>query len=136
MMKKVWKKMIVFGIIGLTSFSCLTFLPQSPLQIEAKAQNTYSEDASESVKSGWKKEMDGWKYSNMDGSYAQGCFAAVENKWYYFDQDGYMVKGWQKVSDDWYYFDSKGHMVTGTIEIGGSSYVFGNGGKLDKSYEK
>lgn len=135
-MKKIWKKIIVFGTTGLISFGCLTFLPQSPLQIEANAQNTYNKDTSESLQSGWKKGADGWKYRNSDGSFVQGCFVAVDNKWYYFDQDGYMVKGWQKVNDDWYYFDSKGHMTTGTIEIGGSSYTFDKGGKLDQAFDE
>lgn len=64
----------------------------------------------------------------------KGCFSAVDNIWYYFDQDGYMVTGWQQVGNDWYYFEKDGHMVTGPAYVGQTYYYFESSGKLDKSF--
>ncbi|MEY8354827.1 hypothetical protein AALB39_15920 [Lachnospiraceae bacterium 54-53] len=139
-------KLAVYGIFGLATFGSLTFLPQSPLQTEAKAYSAASlqggagEDlrtlpvAAEAGPAGWQQDTDGWKYRNSDGSFAKGCFAAVDDKWYYFDQEGYMTKGWQQVGDDWYFFDSSGSMVTGPAIVGDTYYYFEPSGKLNEYF--
>lgn len=79
---------------------------------------------------GWQQTTDGWQYRNSDGSLVKGGFACVDGYWYYFDQEGNMVRGWQQIGDDWYYFDTNGHMVTGAACIGEENYYFGADGKL------
>ena len=40
----------------------------------------------------WKQDSTGWWYSTDYGnSYAKGCWKKIDDKWYYFDNDGYMV---------------------------------------------
>ena len=40
---------------------------------------------------GWKQEADGrfW-YQNWDGSYTSGGWQLIDDKWYYFDEEGYI----------------------------------------------
>ena len=131
-MRKIWKRLAVYSTCSLFAFGVLTFMPGSPMQMEAKAQ---TETGINTL--GWQQELDGWRYRNSDGSFAKGCFGAVEDIWYYFDPEGYMVTGWQQVGDDWYYFEADGHMVTGPVYIAQTYYYFESSGKLHESfYEK
>jgi len=43
-------------------------------------------------------------------------------KWFYFDNDGAMHKGWQEVNGKWYYFGSNGVIQTGWCKIKGEWY--------------
>jgi glucan-binding YG repeat protein len=147
-MRKKWSKLTVYSLCGFFMIGGLSFLPQSRLQKEVKAQtnhagseisNTYldqtAQDISKTVKSsGWQEDENGWRYRNTDGSFVKGGFSSSKGYWYYFDQDGYIVKGWQRVINDWYFFNQEGHMITGDIEIDGKHYCFEATGKLNKQY--
>lgn len=131
-MRKIWIKLAVYSTCSLLGAGVLAFMPGSPVQMEAMAQTETGINML-----GWQEELDGWRYRNSDGSYAKGCFGAVEEIWYYFDAEGYMVTGWQQVGDDWYYFEKDGHMVTGPAYIAQTYYYFESSGKLNESfYEK
>lgn len=139
-MRKKWKKLAAYAICGVVTCGSLMFVPQSPFQMEAEAHghrggcHSYSRTASSQTRqSGWCHDDNGSRYCNSDGSFVKGGFSCVDDKWYYFDQDGYMVKGWQQVGDDWYYFDSNGCRVTGEASIGNTQYNFNSDGRLDKS---
>lgn len=141
-MRKLWTKLVVYGICSLVTFGGLTFLPQSPLQIESEAHSGRTDSSGvQQVQTGtmagtagWQQDLNGWKYRNGEGFFVKGCFTSVEGNWYYFDQDGYMVRGWQQVIDDWYYFDANGHMVTGAAVIGETYYYFEASGKLNEDF--
>ncbi|MFT4004647.1 MAG: hypothetical protein QM683_02970 [Lacrimispora sp.] len=152
-MRKLWTRLAVSGICGLAVFGSLTFLPQFSVEAEAAAYTGHGtviicgertglqdtgEDAQPAVAeeeagaAGWQQDQDGWKYRNSDGSFSKGCFVPADGIWYYFDQDGYMVRGWQQVGEAWYYFDSDGGRVTGSVVIGDRCYDFESDGKLNK----
>lgn len=38
----------------------------------------------------WEKNATGWWYQENDGSYPLNCWKEIKEKWYYFNQDGYM----------------------------------------------
>ena len=63
----------------------------------------------------WKQITDSegtyWYYFLDDGKMVQGCWKDINNKRYYFDDEGKMQTGW--VDDDMYYCDTDGHMLTG-----------------------
>lgn len=42
----------------------------------------------------------------------------TETGTFYFDANGYMVRGWQKIDYSWYYFDANGYMLKDWQEIG------------------
>ena len=61
---------------------------------------------------GWKLNDTGWWYRKSDGTYPIGSWKNINNKWYYFDDNGYMVK------DSWvsnYYVGSDGAMLVSTV---------------------
>lgn len=154
-MRKLWTRRAASGICGLAVFGSLTFLPQFPMEAEAAVSTGYraviicgereglqgTEEGTQpagageeagAAAAGWQQDQDGWKHRNSDGSFSKGCFVPDGGRWYYLDQDGYMVIGWQQVGDTWYYFDSDGGMVTGSVVIGDRCYDFESNGKLNK----
>lgn len=42
----------------------------------------------------WKKEDGGWTYTKGNGNQAIGEVMEIQDKWYSFDQNGYMETGW------------------------------------------
>jgi hypothetical protein len=74
----------------------------------------------------------GKTYYEVDGEVQKG-FEKIDGNYYYFKQaDGAMAKGWLKISGNWYYFSTKdGKMFAGkSYKIGGETYTFGADGKL------
>ena len=66
---------------------------------------------------GWVENKKGRWYRYADGTWAIG-WKRIEDKWYYFDYQGYAVKGWQYIKwsqgKSWFYFDLKTNaMLTG-----------------------
>ena len=59
----------------------------------------------------WKKNDKGWWLQEVDGSW-------------------YPKSEWCKIDNDWYYFNSNGYMVTGTQTIDGRKYTFRSDGRL------
>ena len=41
----------------------------------------------------WKKDSIGWWWEYPDGSYATNTWLQINNYWYYFNNDGYMLVG-------------------------------------------
>ena len=76
---------------------------------------------------GWYGPEDGYLdycYKLDDGSWAYSQFVYTETGTFYFDANGYMVRGWQKIDYSWYYFDANGYMLKDWQEIGGKWYYF------------
>ena len=89
----------------------------------------------------WIQSSGRWWYRHADGSYTRSGWEYIGSKWYYFDQNGWMVTGWQKVKGSWYYMESKGAMVnSGWKWINSKCYYFDKNGKMaantwiDRSY--
>lgn len=60
----------------------------------------------------WQQNSTGWWYQEDNNSYPVNSWKELDGKWYYFNQDGYMV------SNTWignYYLGSDGAMLTNTI---------------------
>ena len=71
----------------------------------------------------WKSDSKGWWYDNGDGTYAKNEWKKINDKWYLFDNTGYMTTGWAKSGKDWYYLDKSGAMKTGWVNDGGKWYL-------------
>lgn len=80
------------------------------------------------IQTGWEQQANGgWKYINEFGSYIKGDWKQYKEKWYYLNDDEYMVVGWKKIGKKWYYFklgQENGYMVLGWREIDGKWYYF------------
>jgi len=71
----------------------------------------------------------GWWIQNPDGTYPKAQWLLLNNRWYYFNQEGYMLTGWLFYNNAWYYFEEKedseqGKMSVGWKEIRGFWYYF------------
>ena len=64
-----------------------------------------TEDKEETSNTGtWKKDSKGWWYQRKDGSYPAGVWNFIDDRWYWFDKNGYAVKGYQTIDGKKYYF--------------------------------
>lgn len=60
----------------------------------------------------WLQDETGWRWQNPDGSQPVNNWSQINDKWYYFGEDGYMVTGWVCWNDLWYYLGPDGDMQT------------------------
>lgn len=59
---------------------------------------------------GWHEDSNGWWYADSETTYYQDTWKIINKHKYYFNKDGYAVKGWQEIGEKWYYFEPrKGH---------------------------
>lgn len=83
---------------------------------------------------GWKQDGTGWWYQKPDGTYPKNEWMKILSDWYYFDERGYAVTGWQSINyrgkDEWFYFNASCQMVTGWQFLGSHWYYFANTGVM------
>ena len=77
----------------------------------------------------WQRDAKGWWILNPDGTYPKAQWLWINNRWYYFNQEGYMFTGWLFYNNAWYYFEEnegseQGKMSLGWKEIRGFWYYF------------
>ena len=77
----------------------------------------------------WQRDAKGWWILNPDGTYPKAQWLLLNNRWYYFNQEGYMLTGWLLYNNAWYYFEEKeggeqGKMSVGWKEIRDFWYYF------------
>lgn len=60
----------------------------------------------------WIKDSAGWWYSNQNSWYIG--WQLINEKWYYFDNNGYMKTGWIQTDGKWYYMYENGSMAKDT----------------------
>ena len=85
----------------------------------------------------WQRDAKGWWILNPDGSYPKSQWLWINNRWYYFNQEGYMLTGWLFYNNAWYYFEEKegseqGKMSVGWKEIRGFWYYFSEEGGAEQ----
>ena len=78
---------------------------------------------------GWQQNDAGWWYQNENSTWPENEWREVEDKWYYFNGEGYRVSGWQQIDGGWYYFgkDNDGSMKTNTWV---DEYYVGSDGRM------
>ena len=57
----------------------------------------------------------------------------MNGKYYYLDEDGVRVTGWQNIGKNRYYFNSKGVRQTGLKTLKGKTYYFDAKGRLQRN---
>lgn len=77
---------------------------------------------------GWKQESKGWRYYYEDNilSYYKDSVELIDGKKYSFNEEGYMVTGWEYILNwgTWYYFESNGEMRFEPYTVDGITYYF------------
>ncbi|MBO5159491.1 MAG: leucine-rich repeat protein [Lachnospiraceae bacterium] len=91
------------------------------------------------------ESADGYLYilENGDISYFSNKTTLVKNTWltisgyrYYFDENGFAVKGWYQDGSYWYYADENGRMAIGVAAIGDKKYYFDSAYHLSSGWKK
>ncbi|WP_300347905.1 hypothetical protein [Clostridium sp.] len=83
--------------------------------------------------SGFLKDSKGTKYEIFGE--AQKGMQFIDNKEYYFNEDGLMEKGLQNIDNNGYYFNNDGVLQTGWQNINGEKYYFSENGKATPGYK-
>lgn len=78
----------------------------------------------------WKQDNIGWWY--LEGNSWASGWRLINEKWYYFDNNGYMKTGWIQDKNKWYYLYDSGDMAKNT-NING--YVLDSDGAWIKATE-
>lgn len=70
-----------------------------------------------SVKGEWIQQDGKWWYKHSDGSYSKDAWEKIDDKWYLFDSQGWMLYDWKSDNGNWYYLgeSNDGSMKTGWI---------------------
>lgn len=58
----------------------------------------------------WKQDQKGWRFLTYSGNWLRSQWSYIRGKWYYFNQDGYMMTGWVLDNGKWYYLNPSGDM--------------------------
>lgn len=79
----------------------------------------------------WMQDSTGWWYQDNDGNYPVNTWRLIDDTWYRFDENGYMVTGWFFDGTNWFYMDPFGRMLAETWEaILGKRYYFDGSGYM------
>lgn len=80
----------------------------------------------------WQQTDDKSKFQHLDKTYTAKEWELIDGKWYFFDEDSYMVTGWIKCYSKWYYLGTDGVLVTGWFEYEGNWYYANEKGQMQK----
>lgn len=92
------------------------------------------EAVAEQLKNGgaaWHQDQTGWWYRNLDGSYCTNGWFLIGDKWYYFDEAGYMKSGWITWNGAEYYCDPVSGEMWVNREAPDGSHLSASGAKID-----
>ena len=88
---------------------------------------------------GWHEDDKGWWFQNADGTYPKSEWLRVYWDWYYFNDDGYAVTGWQEIEyngkKEKFYFNNSCQMVTGWQYLDNHWYYFNTNGVMLKGLQ-
>lgn len=88
------------------------------------------------AKKGWVKESGNLRYYLTNTSYVKNAWKEINKNWFYFDKNGFVATGWQKIKGKTYFLSrvsaagKRGRMLTGWNSIDGFKYYFGSDGAL------
>lgn len=80
---------------------------------ETKASENRKSSLNEAAgQTGWIRAGVKWRYADTDGVYLSKTRRQIEDQWYFFDEEGYMVTGWTQWEGKWYYCREDGSMMS------------------------
>lgn len=94
--------------------------------------NDYVGSDGQWIENKWIQSGNQWWYRHGDGTCTKNDFETIAGQRYYFDANGYMVTGWQKINGQHYYFNASGVMAMNTWV--GSYYLGSDGAKLKNQF--
>lgn len=126
------KKVIAVASAVIMSMSSIA-IPASAAWKTTESGVKWTDSNGKYVKSKWLTMKNGNKYYiKSNGCRATGLLSMkIKGKkvYYYFNKDGVMQIGWQKIGSKYYYFQKSGKAVTSSkVKIGSYSYQFSSTG--------
>ena len=121
---------LFYGVFHLVNFPDSLFSPDlaSRSSFEIFEHNKLTKPP----KTGWFADKEA-SYYYKKGARLTG-WQEIENKWYFFEGEGPMKRGWLKAEDDYYLDSETGLRQEGLVNIAGKDYYFEPGsGRLLKS---
>jgi len=105
------------------------FSPRELTQVEGN-QEKIAFNQNRDGKGTWMKTDGRWWFKYSSGGYAKH-WELLDEKWYYFDDQGWMKSNeWINPDGNWYYLSNDGAMLTGYNRVGGTPYFFRTSGAL------
>lgn len=105
------------------------FSPRELTQVEGN-QEKIAFNQNRDDKGTWIKTDGRWWFKYSSGGYAKH-WELLDEKWYYFDDQGWMKSNeWINPDGNWYYLSNDGAMLTGYNRVGGTPYFFRTSGAL------
>jgi surface antigen/carbon monoxide dehydrogenase subunit G len=126
--KEFVKKIIIVGIATLI-ITNMYYIPASAEWIN-NSKNNWNWVDGEVKATGWKEIDEKWYYFNEDGIMSTG-WLNYNGKWYNLSSSGTMETGWKEVDKKWYYFNSDGTMSIGWIDDNGTWYFTNSSGEME-----
>ena len=83
---------------------------------------------------GWIHTGNNWTYRYANGTVPRNAWDRINDKWYFFDQNGIMRTGWVWYNDHWYYCLPDGEMATGWNNINEKWYYLNESGIMQTGY--
>lgn len=74
----------------------------------------------------WRSDNNGWKYQNDDASYIKGAWGKINEKWYYFNEGGYMLSN--TTTPDGYIVNESGEWISNSTSNSSEKYEFDKAG--------
>ena len=86
---------------------------------------TFDKNGVLQIRVGWfkDKDKDKWYYYDENGKIHKGWLNLLEGK-FYFDENGEMQTYWKQIQDKWYYFGPDGKQVKGWLKSNDIRYYF------------
>lgn len=72
----------------------------------------------------WVQDSIGWWFKKLDGSYPRNEWVMIKNKWYHFDEVGYMQTGWLDLNGVKYYLNPDGAMISGDWSLQDTKWYY------------
>lgn len=105
------------------------FSPRELTQVEGN-QEKIAFNQNRDDKGTWMKTDGRWWFKYTSGGYAKH-WELLDEKWYYFDDQGWMKSNeWINPDGNCYYLSNDGAMLTGYNRVGGTPYFFRTSGAL------
>ncbi len=70
----------------------------------------------------WVQNGDAWMYKDENGDFVTDTQKNIDGKLYFFDENGILLTGLQKIKNRYYYFNDDGTPKTETFVFNGSTY--------------
>jgi len=128
MKKEFIKKIIRVAVLTLI-ITNINYVPASAKWLkDSKSNWNWMEGNAKATR--WREIDNKWYYFDENGIMKTG-WIKLNEKWYYLSDSGAMEIGWKKVNEKWYYLNLDGAMSIGWVKDNGTWYFMNSSGQME-----